>query len=210
MLHRLVVELPRSKIGDSAGNEMIDSWKIVQTFKSDRSGFAGICQIRLRPPGRNPAELTEHLDITSLQVLTKLGDGSLVAYIAGKPNSRWTAVDSSKYGYLLAPELTQTSLRKTMIGTKIQVERMLSRLEKAGQPFKIISASEARYTPDTLLMSLSPSQRKTIAAAFESGYFDFPRKTDSKRLARSLGISKSTLSEHLRRAEKNLLTQILV
>jgi len=209
MLHKLVVELPRSKISDSAGNEMLDSWKIVQTFKSDRHGFAGICQIRLRPPSRDPAELKDRLDITALQVLTKLKDGSLIAYVAGKPSSRWTEADSTKYGYLLAPELTRTSLRKTIIGTRTQVERMISRLEKAGTPFKIISASEAKFTPDTLLMSLSPSQRKSIAAAVDSGYFDFPRKTDSGKLARSLGISKSTLSEHLRRAEKSLLTQIL-
>ena len=209
MLRKVIIEVPRDKITDFPGHEMLDSWKIVQGFKSDRGGFAGICQIKLRPPTRNPLELTKYLDITKLQILTKLDDGSLMVYVSGKPDSRWNEIDSSKFGYLLAPELTQDSLRKTLIGTRVQVEKMLSRLEKAGMPFEIVSASEARFTPDSLFMSLTASQRKTVAEAYSSGYFDVPRKTDSKKLARSLGISKSTLSEHLRKAEKHLLAQIL-
>ena len=210
MLRKVVIEIPRSKITtEFPGHEMLDSWKIVQGFKSDRGGFAGICQIKLRPHTRNPLDLTRHLDITKLQILTKLDDGALIAYVSGTPDSRWNEIDSSKYGYLLAPELTQNSLRKTLIGTRIQVEKMLSRLEKAGMPFEIVSASEARFTPDSLIMSLTASQRKTMAEAYSSGYFDVPRRTDSKKLARSLGISKSTLSEHLRKAEKHLLAQIL-
>jgi DNA-binding transcriptional ArsR family regulator len=209
MLRKVIIEIPRSKITDFPGHEMLDSWRIVQGFKSDKGGFAGICQIKLRPLTRNPLELTRHLDITKLQILTKLDDGSLIAYVSGKPDSRWNEIDSSKYGYLLAPELTQNSMRKTLIGTRVQVEKMLSRLEKAGMPFEIVSASEARFTPDSLFMSLTASQRKTVAEAYSSGYFDVPRKTDSKKLARSLGISKSTLSEHLRKAEKHLLAQIL-
>jgi predicted DNA binding protein len=132
-----------------------------------------------------------------------------MAYVAGRPDPRWIEIDSSKCGYLLAPELTQDSLRKTIIGTRTQVERMLSRFEKGGMPFEIVSASEARFTPDSLFMSLTVSQRKSMAEAYSSGYFDVPRRTNSKKLARSLGISKSTLSEHLRKAEKHLLAQIL-
>ena len=209
MLRKVIIEVPRDRITDFPGHEMLDSWKIVQGFKSDRGGFAGICQIKLRPPTRNPLELTKYLDITKLQILTKLDDGSLMVYVSGKPDSRWNEIDSSKFGYLLAPELTQDSLRKTLIGTRVQVEKMLSRLEKAGMSFEIVSASEARFTPDSLFMSLTASQRKTVAEAYSSGYFDVPRKTDSKKLARSLGISKSTLSEHLRKAEKHLLALIL-
>ena len=209
MLRKIIIEIPRNKRADFPGQDILDSWKILQGFKSDKRGFAGICQIRLNPRTRNPSELMRYLDITKLQILTKLEDGSLIAYVAGKPDSRWIEMDTSKFGYLLAPELTQDSLRKTIIGTKIQVERMLSQLEKAKMPFRVVSASEARFTPDSLFMSLTVSQRKTMAEAYSSGYFDVPRRTDSKRLARSLGISKSTLSEHLRKAEKHLLAQIL-
>jgi len=209
LLRKVMIEIPRSRITDFPGHEMLDSWKIVQVFKSDKSGFDGICQIRLRPTTRDPAELMKHLDIAKLQILTKLDDGSIIAYISGKPHSRWIEIDASKYGYLLAPELTQNSLKKTIVGSKTQVEKMLSRLEKAGMAFKIVSASEAKFTPDSLFMSLTASQRRTMAEAYSSGYFDVPRKTDSKKLARSLGISKSTLSEELRKAEKHLLAEIL-
>jgi hypothetical protein len=81
--------MPRNKIKDFAGLEILDSWKIVQIFKSDRNGFAGICQIKLRSHIRDPSELTRHLDITKLEILTRLDDGSFIAYVAGKPDARW-------------------------------------------------------------------------------------------------------------------------
>jgi hypothetical protein len=209
-LRKVIVEVPRSKLASGfPGHEILDTWRVVQVFRSDKHGFAGICQIRLRPPTRDPSDLKKHLDIDRFQVLTKLEDGSIMAYVSGEPDSRWIEIDSSKYGYMLAPELTQTSLRKTIVGTKTQVEKMLSRLERSGMPLRIVSASEARFTPDSLFMSLTASQRTTMAEAFSSGYFDVPRRTDSKALAKTLGISKSTLSEHIRKAEKHLLAQIL-
>ena len=208
-MRKIIIEIPRKKITDFPGEEMIDSYKIIQRFKSDRHGFAAICQIKLRPYNRKPSELVGHLGMTKLQILTKLKDSSLIAYVVGKADPKWIEFTSGKYGYQLAPEITPSCMRKTFVGTRTQLKRALSLLEKTGTSFKIISASEARFEPDSLLMSLSESQRKTITEAYSSGYFDFPRKTNSKKLAKSLGISKPTLSEHLRKAEKNLLAQIL-
>ena len=167
---------------------MLDSYKVIQRFKSDKDGFAAICQIKLRPYNRKPSELVGHLGMTKLQVLTRLKDDSLIAYVVGRSDPNWVELTSGKYGYQLAPEITPSCMRKTFIGTRVQLERVLRRLEKTGMPFKIISASEARFAPDSLLMSLTGSQRKTIAEAYSSGYFDFPRKTNSRKLARSLGI----------------------
>ncbi|HYB03566.1 MAG TPA: helix-turn-helix domain-containing protein [Nitrososphaerales archaeon] len=209
-MRKVIIEIPRNKITDFSGEEMLDSYKVIQRFKSDKDGFAAICQIKLRPANRKPSELVGHLGMTKLQVLTRLKDGSLIAYVVGRSDSKWVEFTSGKFGYQLAPEITPSCMRKTFIGTRIQLQRVLSRLEKTGMPFKIISASEAKFEPNSLLLSLSESQRKTIAEAYTSGYFGFPKKTNSKKLARSLGISKPTLSEHLRKAEKNLLAQIFI
>ena len=44
-----------------------------------------------------------------------------------------------------------------------------------------------------------------IRAALEQGYYDFSRKVTGSQLATRLGISPSTLSETLQRAERKMV-----
>ena len=56
--------------------------------------------------------------------------------------------------------------------------------------------------------SLTPRQVQVIQYALDRGYFDYPRKTILSTLAKELTISKSTLGEILRRAEKKALASL--
>ncbi len=52
---------------------------------------------------------------------------------------------------------------------------------------------------------LTETQYKTIATAYELGYFDVPRKVTLQELATELGISHQALSERLRRSHAALV-----
>lgn len=60
----------------------------------------------------------------------------------------------------------------------------------------------------TPLDSLTDRQREVLEAAFENGYYDVPRQASTAALAAELGIDDSTVSEHLQRAERNLLAAV--
>lgn len=53
---------------------------------------------------------------------------------------------------------------------------------------------------------LTKRQREVLEAAFDAGYYDWPRATSGSELAEELGISQPTLSEHLTTAERKLLS----
>ncbi len=55
------------------------------------------------------------------------------------------------------------------------------------------------------LDTLTPTQREVFEHAREAGYYEWPRGTGTRELAADLGISKTTLLEHLRKAEAKLL-----
>jgi predicted DNA binding protein len=52
---------------------------------------------------------------------------------------------------------------------------------------------------------ITARQEQIVRKALELGYYDYPRKIRQKRLADACGISSSTLSELLRRAERNMI-----
>lgn len=56
---------------------------------------------------------------------------------------------------------------------------------------------------------LTDRQEEIIRTAFSSGYFDYPKKTGSLKLANKLGISVSTLSEIMRAAQRRIFAEYL-
>lgn len=56
---------------------------------------------------------------------------------------------------------------------------------------------------------LTDRQYEVLEHALEAGYFEWPRETTSEELAAEMEINRSTMLEHLRKAESKLLTDAL-
>ena len=56
-----------------------------------------------------------------------------------------------------------------------------------------------------ILPKLTEKQRKAVESAATNGYYEYPRKTDVKRLAKKNKLAFSTFQEHLRKAENKLI-----
>ncbi|MFC7203344.1 helix-turn-helix domain-containing protein [Haloferax namakaokahaiae] len=56
---------------------------------------------------------------------------------------------------------------------------------------------------------LSPRQAEIIGFALEHGYFDWPRRITVEAIAAEFGLTRPTVLEHLRKAEKKLLSDAL-
>lgn len=57
---------------------------------------------------------------------------------------------------------------------------------------------------------LTETQRETIVAAFEAGYFTVPREVTMTEFAEQLGLSHQAVSELLRRATGNLVESTFI
>ena len=60
-----------------------------------------------------------------------------------------------------------------------------------------------------VLNGLTRRQADALINALERGYYDSPARVSAYELAKALRLSRSTLSEHLRKAESRLLLNIL-
>jgi predicted DNA binding protein len=69
----------------------------------------------------------------------------------------------------------------------------------------VTTASTERSERDRRLEALTPAQREAFEHARGAGYYRWPREASTRELAEGLGVSKTTLLEHLRKAEAKLL-----
>lgn len=75
---------------------------------------------------------------------------------------------------------------------------------------RISNEFNRQVTPSTaewqeLLGSIPPRQRELLTLALQEGYFDIPRETTLEELAAKMDITKTTASNHLRKAERSLM-----
>lgn len=83
---------------------------------------------------------------------------------------------------------------------------------KKGYEIKFLKYKEekvAKITMPVEIPALSMMQEKVIKLAYEFGYYEFPKKTNIRKLAKLLKISESTCQEHLRIAESKMMPFIL-
>ena len=95
--------------------------------------------------------------------------------------------------------------------TRERLDALLARLASHGQ-VSIERVGEA--APNTLSVSvpladittaLTERQLVVLQTAIAEGYYDSPRRTSTEALASTFGVTRSTLEEHLRKAERRVL-----
>jgi len=93
----------------------------------------------------------------------------------------------------------------SLVGDQKAIRDLLRRYEDAGMSPELRSLGEYDGDEDALA-SLTQRQRETVETAYEMGFYDVPREASTDEVAERLGLDSSTVSEHLQRAEKNLLS----
>ena len=68
----------------------------------------------------------------------------------------------------------------------------------------------AQHSPlGIVLDKLTSKELKVLNLAYSSGYLDYPREISLETLGSNLGLSKVTISIHLRKAFKKIIEEIM-
>ncbi|MHC1680548.1 MAG: helix-turn-helix domain-containing protein [Methanomassiliicoccales archaeon] len=67
---------------------------------------------------------------------------------------------------------------------------------------------QSTYEKKDILSVLTDKQREIMTAAYRYGYYDLPKGIGSEQLSEKVNISKPTMLEHLRKAERRIFTEI--
>jgi len=85
-------------------------------------------------------------------------------------------------------------------------------LEKENFYVKILKIENTKLTEvyfPQVMPQLTKNQKQAIELAYKHGYYDFPRKVELDQLSKFAKKSLSTFREHLRKAEKKLMPDLV-
>jgi hypothetical protein len=96
-----------------------------------------------------------------------------------------------------------------MVGTPEDFQTFVSDAREKGWGLEILSVCDYNPGVSGVFDVLTPRQKKILIDSYRLGYFDQPRRLNAGELAEKMGINKSTLLEHIHKAEKRLIGQII-
>lgn len=96
----------------------------------------------------------------------------------------------------------------SFVGNQEALSYVLGQYSDAGVPMDLLTISDYRGS-GRVRDTLTDRQREVVHTAYEMGYYEIPRRVSTADVASELELDQSTVSEHLQRAECNLLTNVL-
>lgn len=127
---------------------------------------------------------------------------SMTALTEGAGSLQQLGVPSSEV------DVSDGGMEVTLVGTQADISRGVAAYDEAG-----VSVRLQRITdydgPRTPLSELTDRQREIVETAHEMGHFEVPRDASTADVAAELDLDASTVAEHLNRAQRNLLDELL-
>jgi hypothetical protein len=194
----------------------VEVLEALRCFKCDTQGLAIICRIKLKDNHMNIQDLLMGKGLlTNIELLYKEKDESMIVFIEGRSCVPKPPKDIKPPKMLMArpPDFLDVDRMKVeMIGKENEIKKLLHYTDKWGDnSFKVLGLTsiDTKEGGASLLSKLTPRQRQMLLTAYALGYYDVPRRISSDALSGHLKVDKSTLVEHLRKAERKLIGSII-
>jgi hypothetical protein len=215
IMRRLILEVSEkelSKIGiQMPVFDKIKSLELLYFLRQDQEEFAAISHVEFKNPATKVDELRSNGFLVEAQVLEQQKDGAYTVFMRGGPSlsSVLKSIDVES-GYLFPPiGISDGKIRISFLGNEAQVREFLEKVDAAQIHYKVVMLTYADFSPLSPLNQLTEKQREVLLAAYKNGYYDIPRRISTRQLSKKVGIGDSTLAEHLRKAERQLLVSLL-
>lgn len=192
-------------------SQKVEVLEALRCFKCDAQGIAIICRIKLKDRSIGIKDLAGKGPATNVEVLYKEKDDSQVVFIEGRPCIPPPPKNFPPTRLLAArpPEfLDMNRMKAEVIGRNADIKNLLKYASKSNS-YKILGLTSLDTASESLLSSLTAKQRHALLTAYALGYYDVPRRISSEDLSRHLNADKSTVVEHLRKAERKIIASVI-
>lgn len=195
-----------------SNTDNVEVVEALRCFKCDLEGLAIICRIRLKDKSMDIKDLVGKGLLTNIEILYREKDGSIVVFIEGRSCVPQPPKGARVPKLLMArpPDFLDIDRMKVeVVGKEMDVKKLLQHANKWSNTYKILGLTSVDAKAESPLSKLTAKQKQVLLTAFALGYYDVPRRVSSEDLSRHLKADKSTIVEHLRKAERRLIDGII-
>ena len=147
-------------------------------------------------------EINKHPDVCHIDV-THLKDGSVLGSIVTDKCIACRVLTGSDCFLTSATSIGDGRIEWHLItGREGSLTELIQKLETSGCEIELKSTKNLSKK-----LMLTQRQEEIVQAAFEMGYYDHPKKSTIKDIAKRFSISTSTLAEIIQRGERKIISE---
>jgi hypothetical protein len=193
----LTVTLPPAVwIGELSREFPEATFRVLSAISHGGDGV-GLVEISGADPAAVLAAMAETPTVTAVEPIRRDDDTAVVQFETTEPLLLLSA-QASGMPLSLPLDISDGRARLEVTASRDRIAALGEALEELGLSYTL----DQLYESVEAASPLSPTQRETLLAAVERGYYDTPRGISLTELAEELDTAKSSLSETLHRAEE--------
>ncbi|MBI0583363.1 MAG: helix-turn-helix domain-containing protein [Methanomassiliicoccus sp.] len=190
----------------------IHSYEVLEVLKMDHEKglYVDLIECILKE-GVSIDELTSIGNMDILSVIRSEGDKHIclvLGHESDEANERFKGLELNLI-YTAPSLISEDRIIVSFISSQRDMARFVEVVKAHIGKVVKMTFKQSTYEKKDLLTLLTDKQREVMAAAYKHGYYDVPRMISSEKLAEKVSISKPTLIEHLRKAERRIINEIL-
>tara|TARA_B110000014_G_C20075334_1_gene561245 strand:+ start:611 stop:1258 length:648 start_codon:yes stop_codon:yes gene_type:complete len=187
--------------------KIVESVEVLSHLSVSSEGVLQLAEVRLRE-GKSIGDLSEISWIEVMEILEEEEGVLVVSMLCNHPFAK-SAIELSNIQVYPPYGIDSTrGMEIRMSGLSDSVSRFVSLLRVVLPPDKISVNSIRHSERNGWTDNLTDKQKEVISYAIRCGYFDPESKIKLKDIADSLGMARSTLGEHMKRAQYEIMKKV--
>ena len=187
--------------------QIIERFEVISLFTMDGDTHSEVCKFTIKEG--IPVDKISCNYVSNLIVLRQKGREytCLVKGTFSDEITKFVRTYGSKFEHPIVFE--NDCLSFSIVGDPEDISTFVKDAADKGWGLEILSVCD--YNPEIsgIFDILTPKQKEILHESYRLGFFDHPRKINAGELAERLGMHKTTLLEHIHKAEKRLIGHIL-
>lgn len=189
----------------------IRSYSILETLKMDYQ--EGICIEIMELTLKEGVPIHDIKTVGNMEILSVLRSMEnkhtcLIRYTEAEEAKEQFQESDLGLIHTIPTTISQEKFIISMMGEQENLSNFVDMMRNVGT-IKKMAFRRAAYQKADILAVLTDKQKDVMVAAFQNGYYDYPKRISSERLCEKVSISKPTLLQHLRKAEGRIMKEIM-
>ena len=189
----------------------VQSYSILETLKMDYQ--EGICIEIMEFNLKEGVSIEDVKTLGNLEVLSVLKSNEnkhtcLTRYTEGVEAREQFQESDLGLIHTIPTIISAEKFTLSMMGEQENLTNFVEMMKNVGTISRM-SFRKAAYHSADLLNVLTEKQREVVVAAYNNGYYAYPKKISSVALSKKVKLSKPTMLQHMRKAEGRIFQEIM-
>ncbi|HEX9907006.1 MAG TPA: helix-turn-helix domain-containing protein [Thermoplasmata archaeon] len=203
-------DLVREEYGSTF--EKIHSFEILEMLKIDYD--EAFCVDLMEYTLKDNVDINEIGPIGNMEIISILksrGNKHVCLIQYTEPEKSRNSFGEGDMGLILSTPtiISEGRFVVSVMGERKNLAKFVEMMRAQVGTIENLAVKKAVYERRDLLSVLTEKQREVFIAANEHGYYDYPKRIGSERLADRVRLSRPTVLQHLRKAEGRLFKEIM-